>query len=155
MSYLDDRSSPPTPYDRLWDPSRWDTAALDALARRATKREIAERLALLLKSFPNAGAADAEVYGGMLLQDVADTGPTIGDIEEACRQIRGTSKFLPVIAEVLEVLAECKYQRLSIVRHAQVAARSITQRHQRQIGHRQTADLSNLPQAVEADLLPF
>ena len=143
-----------SPYDRLWN-QRWNLEELERLARPATKREIAENLALVLKSFPNAGTADAEVYGGMLLKDVADTRPAIGDIAETCRQIRQTSKFVPVIAQVLEVLAEAKYQRLNIVFHAQTAAKSIATAQQRQIAHQQTVAISELSVPVDADPLPL
>jgi hypothetical protein len=149
MSFLDDRPNPPAPYDRLWQ-SRWDIEQLAALERPATKREIAERLALLLKSFPNAGTADAEVYGGCLLQDVADTQPSIGDIEETCRQIRRVSKFLPTISEILEVLAEAKYQRVLVARHAQPTPKSISKtRPAGYLAHNQT-----LPSTFVGELDP-
>jgi hypothetical protein len=104
----------PQPYDELYNHSRWNLDELKALSLPATKLRIAKCLALLVKSFPNAGSADAEIYGGMLLQDVVAAKPTIGDIEETCRHIRGTSKFLPTIAEVLETLATAKETRQTI-----------------------------------------
>ena len=154
MSFLDERPNPPAPYDRLWQP-RWNLEQLAALARPATKREIAECLALLLKSFPNVGTADAEVYGGNLLQDVADTQPSIGDIDETCRQIRRVSKFLPTIAEILEVLAEAKYQRVLIARHAQPAAKSIP-RHQQTAAYLEHRNVVPQHSNVEnADAIPL
>jgi hypothetical protein len=104
----------PQPYDELSNHNRWNLDELKALSLPATKLQIAKCLALLVKSFPNAGSADAEVYGGMLLQDVVAAKPTIGDLEEACRHIRRTSRFLPTIAEVLETLATTKETRRTI-----------------------------------------
>jgi hypothetical protein len=114
MNYLANDLPLPQPYDELYRASQWNSDELKALAKPATKLQIAHCLALLLKSFPNAGAADAEVYGGMLVQDVAAAQPAIGDIEETCRHIRRTSRFLPTIAEVLETLADAKERRKSI-----------------------------------------
>jgi hypothetical protein len=84
---------------------------LESLAAPATKTEIAKHLALLVKSFPNAGSADCEVYGRMLIEDVAADLPAIGDIEDACRQIRRTCRFLPTIAEVIEAIRVAKSRR--------------------------------------------
>src|SRR6266851_3245419 len=79
-------------------------ARLAKLSKLATKIEIANHLALLLKSFPNAGKDDATVFGRMLCEDVAAQQPTIGGLEAACRHLRRTNRFIPVIAEVLEAL---------------------------------------------------
>lgn len=104
----------PQPYDKLYNSNHWNLDELKNLSAPATKLQIAKCLALLLKSFPNVGSANAEVYGGMLVQDVVAANPTIGDIEETCRHIRGTSKFLPTIAEVLEILAIARERRQTI-----------------------------------------
>jgi len=82
MNYLANDLPLPQPYDELYRASRWNSDELKALATPAPKLQIAHCLALLLKSFPNAGAADAHVYGGMLVQDVAAAQPAIGDIED-------------------------------------------------------------------------
>jgi hypothetical protein len=84
---------------------------LRALARPASKLEIAKHLAVLVKSFPNAGSADGEIYGRMLIEDVGAMQPAIGDVEAGCRNLRRTSKFLPAIAEVLDALGEAKGKR--------------------------------------------
>jgi hypothetical protein len=89
---------------------------LDAAGRPATKREMAEQLALLLKAFPNASSADGEIFGALLLDDVASREPTIGDLEEACRWLRRTLRFLPTIAEVLDALHHATEARLMWVR---------------------------------------
>jgi hypothetical protein len=109
-------SSAPQPYDRLWSARHWDVDQLRALATPATELEIAKHLALLLKAYPNAKAADGEVFGAMLIDDVAATRPSIGDIQEACRYLRRTSKFLPTIAEVLEAVATARESRLTLTR---------------------------------------
>jgi hypothetical protein len=79
-------------------------AQLAKLNKPATKIEIANHLALLLKSFPNAGKDSAEVFGRMLVEDVAAQQPTFGGLEAACRNLRRTNRFIPVIAEVLAAL---------------------------------------------------
>ncbi|MFY9954798.1 hypothetical protein [Bradyrhizobium sp.] len=58
----------------------------------------------MIKSFPNAGKANAEVFGRMLVEDVAATLPTVGALEAACRHLPRTNRFIPVIAEVLAAL---------------------------------------------------
>jgi hypothetical protein len=84
---------------------------LRALARPATKLDIAKQLAILVKCYPNIGTADGgEVYGRLLIEDVAATQPSLGDLESACRQLRRTSRFCPVIAEVLGALEAAKHQ---------------------------------------------
>jgi hypothetical protein len=87
---------------------------LAKLNEPATKRDIANHLAVLLKSFPNAGKDNAEVFGRMLVEDVAAMLPTIGGLEAACRHLRRTNRFIPVIAEVLTALEAAEAsQRLS------------------------------------------
>jgi hypothetical protein len=87
---------------------------LHNLGKPATKTDIAKHLALLVKSFPNAGSADCTVYGRMLCEDVAADQPSASDIEAACRKIRRTSKFLPTISEVLEAIGEAKSHRRGV-----------------------------------------
>jgi hypothetical protein len=87
---------------------------LRILARPATKLEIAKQLAVLVMCYPNAGTADGEVYGRMLIEDVAAMQPSIGDVEGACREVRRTSRFCPTIAEVLEALEAAKNHREDI-----------------------------------------
>jgi hypothetical protein len=127
----------PQPYDQLYSANQWNADELKALATPATKLQIAQCLALLLKSFPNAGAADAEVYGGMLVQDVAAAQPAIGDIQETCRHIRRTSRFLPTIAEVLDTLADAKHQRQTIMNSIWTGP-SLEQQHRRYLEHKPT-----------------
>lgn len=87
---------------------------LQELGRRATKTEIAKHLALLVKSIPNpGGAADGEIYGRMLVEDISADQPAIGDLQDACRQIRRTSTFLPSIAEVFTEIGEAQNRRRS------------------------------------------
>ncbi len=79
-------------------------ARIQQLSAPASKVQIANHLALLLKSFPNAGKDNAEVFGRMLCEDVGAQQPTIGALEAACRVLRRTSRFIPTIAEALEAL---------------------------------------------------
>lgn len=83
---------------------------LRALARPATKLEIAKQLAILVKCYPNIGTADGgEIYGRLLIEDVAAMQPSAADVEGACRKLRRTSRFCPVIAEVLEAISQAKH----------------------------------------------
>lgn len=99
------------PYDWINRPVGNKLEKLRAAGRPASERETAENLALLLKAFPNAGAADGEIFGAMLVEDIAAMQPTIGDLQEACRWLRRTSRFLPTISEVLEALSLAREQR--------------------------------------------
>lgn len=87
---------------------------LQQLGRPASMLEIGKQLAILVKCYPNAGSADGEIYGRMLIEDVAAMQPSIGDIDAACRHLRRTSKFTPAISEVLEAIAEAKHHRHDI-----------------------------------------
>lgn len=87
-------------------------AQLEKLSAPASKVEIANHLAVLLKSFPNGGKDDgAQVFGRMLCEDVGAQEPTIGGLEAACRQLRRTCRFIPTIAEVLAALTEVEEQQ--------------------------------------------
>lgn len=80
--------------------------AIAAAERSATTREIAVALGRLLKAFPNAGKADVETFGELLVGDVIDARPSIAAVVQGCTKLRRTCKFLPVIAEVLEAIRE-------------------------------------------------
>jgi hypothetical protein len=91
-------------------------ARVEKFSAPASKTQLANHLAVLLKSFPNAGKDDAEVFGRMLCEDVGAQHPTVGGIEAACRHLRRTSRFIPTISEVLAALAEAEEsQRKTIV----------------------------------------
>jgi hypothetical protein len=90
-------------------------ARLAKLSKPATKIEIANHLALLLKSFPNAGKDNAEFFGRMLAEDVGAQQPTRGGIEAACRALRQGCRFIPTISETLEALVKAEgAQRLQV-----------------------------------------
>jgi hypothetical protein len=90
-------------------------ARIAKLSAPASKTQIASHLAVLLKSFPNGGKDDAQVFGRMLCEDVGAQAPTVGGIEAACRQLRRTSRFIPTISEVLEALAEVEAQQRKVI----------------------------------------
>lgn len=95
------------------------------IARPATKIDIAKQLAVLVKCYPNIGTADGgEVYGRLLIEDVAAMQPSIGDIEGGCRQLRRTSRFCPTIAEVLQAIGEATQHRLEITRNVAAIPKS-------------------------------
>jgi hypothetical protein len=82
----------------------------EVLMAPATKKDLATHLAVLVKSFPNTGKDNAEIYGRMLLEDVGAQRPTLGALEAACHHLRRTNNFLPVIAEVLAALKDASKQ---------------------------------------------
>ena len=86
---------------------------LASLSRKATRQEIAEHLAVLLKAF-DVGKADLEGRARILAEDVGASEPSVGVLELACRNLRRTAKFLPSIAEVFTALKEANSERLYI-----------------------------------------
>jgi hypothetical protein len=114
--YRDEDAPQMRPYDWMDRPGGNKLEKLQAAGRTASERETAEQLALLLKAYPNAGSADREIFGALLIEDVASMQPAIGDIHEACRWLRRTSRFLPTIAEVIEALSLAQEQRLTWIR---------------------------------------
>ena len=48
-------------------------------------------------SFPNAGEIDREAYMRVLMEDVADSQPSIGDLEAACGNMRRRLKLRPCL----------------------------------------------------------
>lgn len=88
---------------------------LHALARPASKQEIAKNLIILVKCYP-AATADGETYGRLLIEDVASIQPSIGDLEGGCRELRQTSRFCPAISEVLKAISDAKQRRHDITR---------------------------------------
>jgi hypothetical protein len=87
---------------------------LDALSRPATKVEIAQHLAVMLKSFPNSGNTDREAFARILAEDVGASQPSIGVLELACRNLRRNARFIPTINETLEALAGAAGERMQI-----------------------------------------
>ena len=141
-------------YDWLVNLTRDKVESLKASGRTATEREIAEQLALLLKAYPNAGSADGEIFGAMLIEDVVGVQPSIGDIQEACRYLRRTSKFLPTISEVLDSLVEAREYRECMLGSIGPAAPAISRAPPPQIEHQQTVNV-DLSELAPADLLPL
>lgn len=82
-----------------------DTAKqIEALQRQATRRQIGEHVAVLIAAFPNAGKLDP-AFSRILCEDIAAMEPTIGALDFALRRLRRESKFIPVVAEVMDALA--------------------------------------------------
>ena len=90
-------------------------ARVEKLSAPAEKVQIAKHLALLLKSFPNAGKDNAEIFGRMLCEDVGAQAPTISGLEAACRQLRRNCLFIPTIAEVLTALTEVEEHQRKVI----------------------------------------
>lgn len=69
-------------------------------------KHMAERLAMLVGSFPNAGPHSPEIFASMMVAYVAAEEPSMMVLESACRQLVETQKFVPAISEVLEAIRE-------------------------------------------------
>jgi hypothetical protein len=67
-------------------------------------KPVAERIALLVGSFPNAAPPSPKVYARMMIEHVIAENPTITILESACREIERALKFPPTIAEVIQTL---------------------------------------------------
>jgi hypothetical protein len=72
------------------------------------RRFVAEQVALLIGSFPNANPHSPEVYSKMLIEEIVADRPHAIVLESACRHIRRNEKFKfpPAISEVLKVIDE-------------------------------------------------
>jgi hypothetical protein len=66
---------------------------------------VAQRIGVLVGSFPNANPGSPDVFMKMLVEHVAAIGSlTDVALESACREIVEESKFLPVISEVVKTI---------------------------------------------------
>jgi hypothetical protein len=106
---------------QLWDnsPQSEVQAALNdlnALARPATMLEIAKQLAVLIKCLPRGAPDDGEVFGRMLAEDAGAMQPSIGDLEDACRELRRNEEFCPVFCKVRAALERAKEHRQQVTR---------------------------------------
>lgn len=81
-------------------------AAVTAASVPASVGEIGACLAKLIASFPNASRTPLQAYGEALAEDVGDERPSHFALASACRRLRRTCKFLPTIAEMIEVMQE-------------------------------------------------
>jgi hypothetical protein len=79
------------------DDSKW------GLARSV----IAEQVAILVGSFPNAPQAPT-VFTPMLIEEIAAAGPHAVKLEAACRWLRRNCTFVPSVGEVLKALRKVK-----------------------------------------------
>jgi hypothetical protein len=69
-----------------------------------SRRVVAEEIALLLASFPNARPGTPEAFGKMMIEEVYAKSPNACVLESACRQVRREKDFPPSIAEVLKAI---------------------------------------------------
>jgi hypothetical protein len=72
--------------------------------QQITRRVVAEEVAMLIGSFPNANPTSPKVYVRMLIEEIMAANPSFVALEGTCRELRRTKTFAPTIAEVLEVL---------------------------------------------------
>jgi hypothetical protein len=81
--------------------------AVDQAKKKATRPQISSQVAVLVAAFPQAGKADS-AYGRILCEDVGAQEPSVGALDIACRKLRRNGRFLPIVGEVLEVLAKAE-----------------------------------------------
>lgn len=79
-------------------------AGLSAQQRAATKRELVECLAVLVRSFPDRQGEDATVFGRALAEEAGRLRPSIGGLHAACGELRRTLKRPLYIADLVEAL---------------------------------------------------
>ena len=73
--------------------------AISISTQTVVKREVAN----LIGAFPNAAIANPEIYLAALVFDLLDRQIPDAVVVLTCRKIRRTSKFVPTIAEVLQI----------------------------------------------------
>ena len=73
-----------------------------------SRKHLAQRLSLLVGSFPGGAPHSPEVYARMMLDHVRLEEPSAMVLESTCRELVETKKFVPAISEVLEVLRRQK-----------------------------------------------
>jgi hypothetical protein len=94
-------------FEDLFNDDKWEKPVIDGKEQWFLKPEyIAERLALLINSFPNNGPRHPDDFVELLLEEVIAVDTAAITLEAACRQLVRTGKFVPSIAEVLEALRE-------------------------------------------------
>jgi hypothetical protein len=82
--------------------------SLETAMRPATDKEIGQSLLFLAGAFPNTGKSDLTIFGELFMQYVRDAAPPLVVLQAACDKLIRTLKFLPAIAEVLEVIDEVR-----------------------------------------------
>jgi hypothetical protein len=93
-------------------------------SRPATTDDIINQLAILGGCFPTGQNNELMIYGRCLAEDVIAAKPSLFALEHACRTLRRTSKFRPVIAEVLSAIATAE----QLLRKAQYELRRLPSR---------------------------
>jgi hypothetical protein len=106
----------------MFDENSLQTLALRISDRHrcTTREEIGEHIALLLGSFPYSNVPDPDVYTRMMIEEIAAVGPSLMVLDSACRSLRRSLRWLPSIAQVLEIIAvetERWGERLECTRH--------------------------------------
>jgi hypothetical protein len=74
--------------------------------KKCSPRFIAERLTIMLDSFPHGLPNKPEVYMRALFMAVIEHDPSTMVLEAACRHIVRNSIFRPAVAEMLRTLRE-------------------------------------------------
>lgn len=89
-------------FEEMYREGKYDEVKISTLKQSV----IVKRLALLINSFPNNGPKAQDDFVALLLEEVTAFGPSVFELEGACRQLVRTVNFVPSIAEVLAALRE-------------------------------------------------
>jgi hypothetical protein len=89
--------------------------------RPATPIEIAKCIGILVACYPGT---PSDIFVPVACSDILAESPTVFALEEACRTLRRTSKWLPRISEIIEAIADAEDGlRNTIARLNRVATR--------------------------------
>jgi hypothetical protein len=84
------------------DPSEpFDWRDEDGDVQRA---QVSKMLAIFMGSFPTSNIKQPQIFTMQLLDDVMEREPSYAVLESTCRELRGTKKFMPSIAEFVAEL---------------------------------------------------
>jgi hypothetical protein len=102
------KHSIPNIEERFWEESNrhGPSEHYDEETFAISRAKAAEKLALLIDSFPTSNIPNPKAFTALLLEEVLAAEPCPLALESACRHIRRTSKFMPAISEVLTVLKQ-------------------------------------------------
>lgn len=79
---------------------------LENVRGRASHREIAGNLALLVQAFPYPPKTNLTSYGQQLMEDVCFREPSLFALYATCGELRRKSRFLPAIGDVISTIDE-------------------------------------------------
>ncbi len=101
--------------------------ALQDAAELLPVDEIGRQIGSFVTAWPNASRADLASYGAQLTEDVIERRPCRYALRSALGHLRQTSRFLPTIAEVLEMLGIAQARIYNTVWHIEQIPMSLNE----------------------------